>query len=55
MLANAQKVVSRHGWENVTLVCEDAAKLSLDEPVDAAYFSLSYSVLPERAPVLDRA
>jgi phosphatidylethanolamine/phosphatidyl-N-methylethanolamine N-methyltransferase len=55
MLAQAQKVVSRHGWGNVTLVCEDAAKLTLDEPVDAAYFSLSYSVLPERAPVLDRA
>jgi ubiquinone/menaquinone biosynthesis C-methylase UbiE len=55
MLAQARKVVSRHRWENVTLVCEDAAKLTLDEPVDAAYFSLSYSVLPDRAPVLDRA
>lgn len=48
-------MVSRHGWENVSLVCEDAAKLTLDESVDAAYFSLSYSVLPERSPVLDRA
>jgi ubiquinone/menaquinone biosynthesis C-methylase UbiE len=55
MLAQAQKVISRHGWENVTLACEDAAELTLDEPVDAAYFSLSYSALPERAPVLDRA
>lgn len=55
MLAQAQELLSRHRWENVTLICEDAAKLTLDEPVDAAYFSLSYSVLPERAPALDRA
>lgn len=55
MLAQAEKVVSRHRWQNVSLVCEDAAKLTLDEPVDAAYFSLSYSVLPERPPSLDRA
>jgi ubiquinone/menaquinone biosynthesis C-methylase UbiE len=55
MLAEAQKVVSRHSWQNVTLMHKDAAKLTLDEPVDAVYFSLSYSVLPERAPALDRA
>jgi demethylmenaquinone methyltransferase/2-methoxy-6-polyprenyl-1,4-benzoquinol methylase len=53
MLAEAQKTISRHGWRNVTLLHEDAAKLALDEPVDVAYFSLSYSVLPDRDPALD--
>jgi ubiquinone/menaquinone biosynthesis C-methylase UbiE len=55
MLAEAQMTISRRGWHNVQLVHEDAAKLALDEPVDVAYFSLSYSVLPDRDPVLDRA
>lgn len=55
MLAEAQKVISRHRWQNVSLARQDAAKLTLQEPVDAAYFSLSYSVLPERTPALDRA
>lgn len=55
MLDQAQKLVSRNGWQNVSLICQDAAMVTLAEPVDAAYFSLSYSVLPDRAPVLDNA
>jgi ubiquinone/menaquinone biosynthesis C-methylase UbiE len=55
MLAEAQKTISRGGWRNVTLIHGDAAKLALDEPVDVAYFSLSYSVLPDRDPALDAA
>jgi ubiquinone/menaquinone biosynthesis C-methylase UbiE len=55
MLAEAQKTISRRGWRNVTLIHEDAAKLALDEPVDVAYFSLSYSVMPDRDPALDAA
>ncbi len=55
MLVQARKLVGRHGWENVSLVHRDAATLALESPVDAVYFSLSYSVLPDRASVLDRA
>jgi len=55
MLAEAQKTILRRGWQNVKLIYGDAAKLTLDEPVDVAYFSLSYSVLPEREPALDAA
>jgi phosphatidylethanolamine/phosphatidyl-N-methylethanolamine N-methyltransferase len=54
MLAEAHKTIERHRWQNVRLIHEDAAKLSLDEPVDVAYFSLSYSVMPDRDAVLDR-
>lgn len=55
MLNEAQKTISRHGWQNVTLIHGDAAKLALDEQVDVAYFSLSYSALPDRNPALDAA
>ena len=55
MLAEARKVVSRYGWQNVRLVHEDATRLVVDEHVDVVYFSLSYSVLPERAAALDAA
>ena len=39
----------------LSLVNADAATLMLDEPVDAAYFSLSYSVMPDRLAALGRA
>jgi len=55
MLAQAQRLISRRGWKNVRLIHQDASLLALAEPVDVAYFSLSYSVLPDRDPVLDRA
>jgi len=55
MLAEAQKTISRRGWQNVTLIHEDAVRLALEEPVDAAYFSLSYSALPDRVAALDAA
>jgi ubiquinone/menaquinone biosynthesis C-methylase UbiE len=55
MLAEASELIERRGWENVTLVQADAAQLSLDERVDAVYFSLSYSAMPDREAALDRA
>jgi phosphatidylethanolamine/phosphatidyl-N-methylethanolamine N-methyltransferase len=55
MLDEAQRLIDRHGWSNVTLVGADAAQLALSEPVDVAYFSLSYSVIPDREGALDRA
>jgi ubiquinone/menaquinone biosynthesis C-methylase UbiE len=55
MLAQARKLIGRHCLTNVRLVQADAAQLELDEQVDVAYFSLSYSVMPDRDASLDRA
>jgi ubiquinone/menaquinone biosynthesis C-methylase UbiE len=55
MLAQARQLVRRHDWKNVRLIQQDAAGLDLEDPVDAVYFSLSYSVLPDREPVLLKA
>jgi cytochrome P450/SAM-dependent methyltransferase len=55
MLAEARKLVERHGWSNVQLFHQDAAELQLDRDVDAVLFSLSYSVIPEPGPALARA
>jgi demethylmenaquinone methyltransferase/2-methoxy-6-polyprenyl-1,4-benzoquinol methylase len=55
MLDQARKIVATHGWQNVSLLNADAATVELDEPFDAAYFSLSYSVIPDRSAALDRA
>lgn len=54
MLAQAQRLVRRHDWKNVRLIQQDAAELELEDQVDAVYFSLSYSVLPNRKPVLSK-
>lgn len=56
MLAEAGKLVERHGWSNVQLLRQDASQLQLDRlDVDAVFFSLSYSVLPEPGLALARA
>jgi len=55
MLAQARQLVRRHGWKNVRLIQRDAAGLDLEDQVDAVFFSLSYSVLPDRATVLQKA
>jgi ubiquinone/menaquinone biosynthesis C-methylase UbiE len=55
MLAEARKLIERRGWRNVALVEADAATLTLDRQVDAVYFALSYSVMPDRDAALDRA
>jgi ubiquinone/menaquinone biosynthesis C-methylase UbiE len=55
MLARAQQWVTRHHRQNVRLLYEDAVELTLPGQVDAALFSLSYSVLPNRETVLQRA
>ena len=55
MLAQAERVVARHGWRNVRLISQDASGLELEQAVDVVYFSLSYSVMPERQPALERA
>lgn len=55
MLARAQRWVTRHHKQNVRLRHQDAAELDLPGQVDAALFSLSYSVLPDRETVLQKA
>jgi cytochrome P450/SAM-dependent methyltransferase len=55
MLAEARKLVERHGWSNVQLLQQDAAQLQVGCDADAVLFSLSYSVLPEPGPALARA
>jgi demethylmenaquinone methyltransferase/2-methoxy-6-polyprenyl-1,4-benzoquinol methylase len=55
MLAEARKLIERHGWSNVQLLHQDAAQLQVDHDLDGVLFSLSYSVLPEPRPALARA
>jgi ubiquinone/menaquinone biosynthesis C-methylase UbiE len=55
MLAQARRLVGRHNWKNVRLVQRDAAELDLVDQVDAVFFSLSYSALPDREPALLKA
>jgi demethylmenaquinone methyltransferase/2-methoxy-6-polyprenyl-1,4-benzoquinol methylase len=55
MLTQARQLVEHHHWENVRLIQQDAATLELDDQIDAVFFSLSYSVLPDRKPVLSKA
>lgn len=53
MLRHAEALRQQHGWTNVTLVEQDAAELDAPRPIDAALFSLSYTVIPERQRTLD--
>ena len=55
MLARAQQWVTHHHRQNVRLLQQDAAELTLLDQVDAVLFSLSYSVLPDRETVLQKA
>lgn len=55
MLAMAAERCRRHGWTNVTLLQSDAARFTLSEPVDAALFGLSYSLIPDHQSALRAA
>lgn len=55
MLAEARKLIERHGWSNVELLQQDASQLEIDNDVDGVLFSLSYSAMPEPRPALARA
>lgn len=52
MLGRAQKLCEKSGWHNLTLLQEDAARLTLPEMVDGVLLSLCYSVLPNPHDVL---
>jgi len=53
MLRRADALRRRRGWANVTLMEQDATELEAPGLIDAALFSLSYSVLPQRQRALD--
>ena len=55
MLERAELLAKRRKIPNVTLRLEDAAELTLDKTVDAALFSLSYSVIPGEKDALAKA
>ena len=47
MLENARERIERNGWENVELRRADATTVAFDDPFDAAFASLSLSVMPD--------
>ena len=55
MLAEARKLIERHGWSNVQVLQQDATRLDVDREVDGVLFCLSYSAMPEPRPALARA
>jgi ubiquinone/menaquinone biosynthesis C-methylase UbiE len=55
MLERAEDVCRREGWGNVELTRQDAAGLELEGRFDAILFSLSYSVMADRARTLAKA
>jgi ubiquinone/menaquinone biosynthesis C-methylase UbiE len=52
MLAKADELCRKHGWDNVELINRDAAEYLAPEPVDGALFSLSYATMPHHHEVL---
>lgn len=54
MLYEAQKLIRRRGWRNVTLIRGDAAELSLDRRMDAALSTLAMTVIPNYREALQR-
>jgi SAM-dependent methyltransferase len=55
LLREARRLIARRGWENVTLLQQDASELALTEHPHAVLFSLSYSVMPRRPEALASA
>jgi ubiquinone/menaquinone biosynthesis C-methylase UbiE len=53
MLAEADKRVAAHGWDNVTLVEADASALALSESVDAALCTLAIGLMPDPGAVVE--
>jgi ubiquinone/menaquinone biosynthesis C-methylase UbiE len=54
MLIEAAKLIERRGWSNVELREADATELDLDRDLDAIFFSLAWSVIPDPAAALSR-
>jgi ubiquinone/menaquinone biosynthesis C-methylase UbiE len=54
MLREAAKMVEQRGWSNVELTRADATELEIDGDLDAIFFSLSWSVIPDPVAALTR-
>ena len=55
LLKIAQSRIERHGWNNVTLLNEDATTLELPQPVDVLTFSYSLTMIPNWYLALENA
>jgi ubiquinone/menaquinone biosynthesis C-methylase UbiE len=55
MLARARRLIDRRGWDNVVLVEDDAERPSIEGPMDAVFFGLSYAVIPDPRAALREA
>lgn len=55
MLERAESRRRQAGWQNVELLCQDAAHLEAPGPFEAILFSLSYSVMEARQATLASA
>jgi len=55
MLAKADMMRNRQGWNNISLTQGDAADFSAPEPLDGVLFSLSYNTMPHHIEVLRQA
>lgn len=55
MLAHAQALCARKGWDNIVLSQSDALDFTAPEPLDAVLFSLSYNTMPHHRAVLEHA
>ncbi|HET8565506.1 MAG TPA: methyltransferase domain-containing protein [Solirubrobacterales bacterium] len=55
MLERAESRRRHGGWQNVELLCQDAADLEVSGPFEAILFSLSYSVMEARQATLASA
>jgi demethylmenaquinone methyltransferase/2-methoxy-6-polyprenyl-1,4-benzoquinol methylase len=55
MLAEAERLVEREGWQNVELLQADARQLDLGEQFDAVLWMLAATVVPDWQVALERA
>ncbi len=55
MLQKSQQLKHQRGWDNIALICSDAADYVAPEPLDAVLFSLSYATMPHHLQVLQHA
>jgi len=55
MLRKARNLCRRNDWTNIDLIQGDAADYIAPEPLDGAFFSLSYNTMPHHLAVLRQA
>ncbi len=56
MLKNAQKMIQKNRWSNVTLICEDAAAMNFPKNYfDAVISTIGLSAIPDHRAAIQRA